>query len=717
MKRFLGLTLLSLLFAVPTLRAEEPSSSPLFIENVGQFAGEGRFFVSGPAGAVWLADNAVWFTFVDVDTKNDSSPSTHVSLRFLDANLSAPTGFDASDTRVSYARGSDPAGWHSDVPVWHGVRYANLYPGLDLELTGQDGQLVHRFVGDTSSVRLEVDGAEEIALVGDQLQVDTAVGKVLLPPFVGGVTMEISTPAGQSLTYTTPETVNPAPTNPVLGTLAYSTFIGGSIEDQGNDIVHDGAGKAYAIGEYLSIDDFPTKAGPSTLLHDIDGYVAKVDVDGQSLDYLFNIMAEFEEAPNGIAIDGTGRAYVAGRTSSLDFPTTPDSWDPTPNGAGDGWILKLDPTGTTMEFSTAFGSPGREWFYDVAIDGSGNIYATGPTNSPNTPTSPGAFDRTFNGDWDVFLVKLNNAGDSVFYSTFIGGAAFEESYDVEVDAFNNAIVTGQSTSSATDYPVTTGPFGTLGLGDMLVTKVNAAGSGLVWSTLIGGAGLDIGRGIELDAAQQVYIAGSSQSAIGFPVTLTSYDPTHNGGDDIALIQLSADATTNLRATFIGGTGDEVAHAFDLGSDNTPYLAGDTTSTDFPTTLGAYDTTLGGTSDSFIARLSANFSNLEYGTYFGGSDTDTIFDIASELSGVVYVTGKTLSTDFPISALAYDTTHNGSDDVFISKLTNISSDPTAISLQSTQVNTRVSPIIVFASVAFLLMGIGGVISHRMNATAE
>lgn len=705
MKKIAVFSLMCLLFVIPFSLAETqtPSAKPFFVENVGQFAGEGRFLLMGEAGAMWAVDEGVWFTFVAPDMAAESSPGVHVFVRFVGADGVVPFGEVA--TRLSYARGNDPAGWHSDVPVWSGVRYPNLPSGADLEITGEAGRLMQHLAGGDAPIEIEITGAEAIELVENVLLLETAVGQVVLPPFVGGAEVVVSTPAGQTLAWTTPTTwATPASNNPALGSLLYSTFIGGSIVDQGNDIVHDGTGHAYVVGEYLSIDDFPLRPGAFTLLHDIDGFVAKVNVDGQSLDYLFHVTAEFEEAPHGVVVDSTGRAYVAGRTSSLDFPTTPGAWDTTPNGAGDAWLLKLDPTGTTLEFSTAFGSPGREWFLDVAIDGTGNLYATGLTNSTNTPTSPGAYDRTFNGDWDAFLVKFNNTGTSVVYSTYLGGTGYEEGNDVAVDPAGNAVVTGYSTSASNDYPVSTGPFGTLGLGDMLVTMVNPAGGGLVWSTLIGGAGLDISRGVELDSAQQIYLAGSSQSASGFPTTTGAYDETHNGGDDVAVVQLNATATTINFASFIGGSGDDVAHAFDLGTDGNLYLAGNTTSADLPVTLNAYASALNGTSDGFVARLSASFANLDYATYFGGSETETIFDLASESSGTVYLTGRTLSADFPISALAYDTSHNGSDDVFVSKISGISGAPTAIMLQSTQVDTdsRLTSLIGLATATIVII---------------
>jgi Bacterial Ig-like domain (group 1)/Beta-propeller repeat len=380
-------------------------------------------------------------------------------------------------------------------------------------------------------------------------------------------------------------------------------------------------------------------------------------------------------------VDAAGNAYVTGSTQQLtfpsEFPTTIGAFDTTHNGSQDAFVTKLNPAGSALVYSTFLGGSNDDGGRSIAVDTSGSAYVTGITGSPNFPTTVGAFDTTLNalGTFDAFVTKLNPAGSAIVYSTFLGGDITESGNGIAVDNSGSAYVTGDTGSP--NFPTTAGGFDTTYNGDVdtFVTKLNPAGSALEYSTFLGGFDTDFGTAIVLDTFGSAYVTGFTDS-INFPTTVGAFDTTQNGEFrfDVFVTKLNVSGSAIVYSTFLGGTGPEFGAGIAVDTSGSAYVTGSTSSPNFPTTVGAFDTTHDvGSSDVFVTKLNPSGSALVYSTFLGGNQLDQGNDIAVDSTGSAYVTGFTLSSNFPITADAVDTTQSASE-VFVTKLNPSGSAP-------------------------------------------
>jgi hypothetical protein len=370
----------------------------------------------------------------------------------------------------------------------------------------------------------------------------------------------------------------------------------------------------------------------------------------------------------GIAVDTTGHAYVTGRTASVNFPITVGAFDATSNGF-DAFVTKLNPDGSALDYSTYFGGTGADIGWAIAVDTAGNAYVTGYTNSANFPTTPGAIDTTFNGLIDAFVTKLNPAGAALDYSTYLGGGTEDYGMGIVVDAAGSAHITGYT--DAGNFPTTVGAFDPTfnGLVDAFVSKLNFAGSVLEYSTYLGGNRNDMGRGIAIDSDGNAYVTGDTSSGAAGPPNF----PTTVGAFDTTFNGFIDVFVTKLNLT--GSTLEYSTYlggsSFDAGRGIAVDAAGHayvtgTGSSGFPTTPGAFDTTFNMSNDGFVTKLNRAGSALDYSTYVGGSAVDGGLGIAIDTTGAAFVTGQTASHDFPISTEAFDATYS-TNDTFLTKV--------------------------------------------------
>ncbi|MEW5957005.1 MAG: SBBP repeat-containing protein [Chloroflexota bacterium] len=687
----------------------QPGQSFLFIENVGQFAGSTRFqMFGGPAGLALTAD-ALWLTLLqpvqidpaaaepaDVITAASSESGVNLRLSFENANP-APRlePFNRLDTRVAYFTGSDPANWQTDVPAWGGVRYVDLYPGLDLEITGENGQLVQRLVahsgGDAVSaqslteVALRVEGAEALALTGEQLRLTTALGEVTLPLLqVEPGDMQIaSAPAPQlegdviRQPFAGAGAVDSGVQIAAASDLRFSTFLGGSGNmDSARDLAVNAAGQAFVVGEAYA--GFPTTPGSfDTSIDGVEGdaYVVKLNPDGSGLEYATFLGGSDFDIGWSIALDEADQAYVTGFTKSADFPTTFGAVDTEYGGNSEAFVVKLNAAGADLLYATMLGGNQAELATGIAIDPAGAAYVTGFTESPDFPTTPDAFDTGLDVWYDIFVTKLNADATALAYSTLVGGNNADYTWDLAVDSAGSAYVTGYTHS--TDFPVTPGAFDTsYDNQEVFVVKVNIEGTGLDYATFLGGSGAEYAMGITVDAGGSAYLTGMTRSA-DFPVTAGAYDTTYNttaeySGDSF-IARLVPDGSAVDYATFLGGSNDDVGHGIALDEAGNIYVTGYTTSPDFPTTLDAFDPSCDGCADAyappdvFVARLTADGATLTYATFLGGSSYDRAEGIAVDTANHAYVTGDTSSYNFPTTFGAFDRMKSGFNDAFVAKL--------------------------------------------------
>jgi hypothetical protein len=327
--------------------------------------------------------------------------------------------------------------------------------------------------------------------------------------------------------------------------------------------------------------------------------------------------------------------------------------------------LIIDP----LVYSTYIGGSGDDLGYAIAVDGSGNAYVTGYTASSNYDVTTGAFQTTNGGSWDVFVTKLNASGSGLVYSTYIGGSGDDVGLDIAVDGSGNAYVTGYTGSS--NYDVTTGAFQTTNDGgyyDVFVTKLNANGNNLVYSTYIGGSDIDAGIGIAVDGNGNAYVTGETRSG-NYDVTASAFQKMYGGGYfDVFVTKLNANGNNLVYSTYIGGSGDDVGNGIAVDGGDNAYVTGYTSSNNYDITGGAFQLTNGGSNDVFVTKLNAFGNTLVYSTYIGGSDSDEGRSIAVDCSGNAYVTGWTSSTNYDVTAGAFQTTNGGGTyDVIVTKL--------------------------------------------------
>lgn len=481
--------------------------------------------------------------------------------------------------------------------------------------------------------------------------------------------------------------------------LLYSTFFGGNGGDGISDIAVDHNGNTYLTGVTCSTDFPTTDNAYDRDVRGCDAFVAKFDA-ANSL--IFSTVIGGRETNGGdgygeygsaVTFDASGAVYIAGATNAKNFPTTPNAFDRTMDGYGDAFVAKFDSNGQLL-YSTLIGGGSDavyapDWGTDIAVNANGQVDLTGVTHSSNFPTTDNAHDKTYGGNGDAFLVRLNAAGSAVLYGTYLGGRAREQANGIALDASNNPIVTGMTgsrkfprTKNAAQKKFHKKKCGGEFCGEAFVTKFDGITGALIYSTLIGGRNREEGQAIAADATGAVFVTGFTKSR-NFPVTANSFDTTYNGegyyGDDVFVLKLNPDASALEYSTFLGGAWYEAGRAITLDAAGAAYVTGYTTSEEFPTTPDAFDRKCNsGCSwllDAFFVKLDAQGSLLQYGTFLGGGGYDgTIVTrikepqqeiqkadpghdwgngIAVDENGVVFVAGGTKSSNFPTTPDAFD----------------------------------------------------------------
>jgi hypothetical protein len=616
-----------------------------------------------------------------------SSHHAALTIGLRGASQSAPVvGEHGLPGTVNYILGKNRSRWHTNVPTFGRVAYRNAWPGIGVAFYGNQGRLEYDFDvaagADPTRIALSFAGARS-------LRVDDGGALVLRLP--GGSVRQL-TPHAYQLVDGQQRAVGsryvvaghsvrlrigrydrrlPLTIDPVV--LAYSTYLGGGSDDSGQAVAVDSTGSSYVTG-WTSSTDFPITPGAYQTTAPggtADAFVAKLAPDGKSLVYATYLGGSDQDIGAAIAVDSAGSAYVAGRTLGTDFPTTPGAYKTTaPGGPADGFVTKLSPDGQTLAYSTYLGGSDQDNAQGIAVDSAGSAYVTGYTDSGNFPTSGGAFQTTLGGTRDDFVTKLAPGGNTLVYSTYLGGTGDEGEFHagIAVDSAGSAYVTDKTDSA--DFPTTPGAYDRTLRGslDAFVSKLASDGTTLLYSTYLGGSSDEdfSGGGVAVDSAGSAYVIGSTSST-DFPTTAGAFDRTLRGSSDAFVSKLAPDGTGLAYSTYLGGGGDEIGIGIALDSANAAYATGSTYSTDFPTTADALDTTLGGTSDAFVSKLAADGGSLAYSTYLGGSADDFGADIAVDPAGSAYMTGATHSTDFPTTPGALRTTLRGSSDAYVAKL--------------------------------------------------
>lgn len=537
--------------------------------------------------------------------------STHAAVRMSlrDANAAAPaTGLDPQPGVSNYLIGNDPKKWHTKIQHYGKVRYAGVYPGVDLVFYGNQQQLEYDFIvapgADPAAIKLDFDGVDKLSIDAEgNLVLATTGGKVVQhKPVIyqtiegqrkqidGGYVVRGNQAAFQIAAYDKSQALTIDPT------LAYSTYFGDAGPNSAYAIAVDASGAMYLAGTTSSLV-YPTTTGAyepkpnlGTTNPASDGFVTKINADGKSVGYSTYLGGSGSDAIFRIAVDEQGHAYVAGGTGSADFPTISGGVQRNFGGAGensittlsgDAFVSELAVDGESLKFSTFLGGSGDDLAFGLALDSSGNVYVAGETTSSDFITTPGAYQplpvnklttssASPTSATNAFVVKLSPDASQRLYSTFIGVDAKQGAYNLAVDAAGNAYIVGFTTS--VHFPTTTGVFqpaaghpdGSI-YSNGFVFKLNPTGSARVYSTYLGNYSEAI-NSIALDAGGNAYVAGWSQSP-NFPTTPGAYQTTHpewTVETSAFVTKINAAATALIYSTYVHGMGN-ASDSFYAGS--------------------------------------------------------------------------------------------------------------------------------------------------------
>jgi hypothetical protein len=556
----------------------------------------------------------------------------------------------------------------TDIPNFARVRAAGVYPGIDLIYYGNQSGLEYDFVvspgADPRAIRMRFDGVTSLHIdERGNLVLSTPAGEIIeqtpvIYQTVGGERQPVEgrfamrgrrTVSFELASY---DRSRPLVIDPFL---AYSSFLGGFDTDEGHGVATDAAGHMFMTGVTYS-----TRHG------DADVLIRKLTLDGSAFLYTADLGGSGDDIGNGIAVDGSGSAYVGGRTSSGDFPIA-NAFQSGNAGNTNAFVLRLTPSGSSLIFSTYIGGSDDDEGFALALDNQGSVYLAGASASVDFPTSNNAFQTQNFGGFDCFVAKFDFQGNAIF-STLVGGGSDDEAFAIAVDNFGNSYITGQTASNS--YPQANASFQHSRHGglDAFITEITADGSGLVYSTFAGGGGDDIGQGIAVDSAGYAYVVGNTASS-DFPTTNGAYQTGYAGGNsDIFVLAYTPNGRALQFSTFLGSHGTDEGNGIALDSLDNIYITGDTDSNQFPVTSDAVQLDRFGGFDAVVAVLDLNGSQLLYSTFLGGSGDDFGYGIALDAAADIYLTGVTGSTDFLIVQGAVQPGFGGGDsDAFVAKI--------------------------------------------------
>jgi len=642
------------------------------------------------------------------------------------ANATAnPAGEGLLPGTVNYFVGSDQSTWRTGVPTYARVRYSEVYPGVDLVYYGNQRRLEYDFAvapnADPTAIRLQFSGVTKLKIDGDGDLIlsannsDIAFRKPIVYQernghrdlVAGRFTLGKRHTVGFALNeydHSKPLIIDPV--------LAYSTYVGGSGSDgdMATAIAVDSSGAAYITGQTDS-SNFPLTSGTyqqadeATSSTAYNAFVTKLNAAGTALVYSTYLGGSGNTEATGIAVDSSGDAYVTGHTFASNFPATSGAFQTTSAASSTDYVAfvsKLNPAGTSLVYSTFLGGSGNgsgtgDTTNGIALDSSNNAYVAGLTYSANFPVTSGAFQTTnqaaANAISGGFVTKLNAAGSALVYSTFLSGSGSghdgigDVAYAIAADKSGEAYVTGSTGSS--NFPITTGAYLTANPAAAktqtaaFVTKLNAAGTALLYSTYLGGSENASGSAIAVNASGDAYVAGYAMYT-DFPVTSGAFQTANNASaestNNAFVTELNSTGTGLVYSTWLGGSGAAInadihsgdsADAIAVDASGDAYVTGTAFSSNFPVTNGAVQTNNeaagANASNAFVTELNPTGAALVYSSYLGGSGYpygnrgyyhgDDAMGLALDSSDNVYVAGAAYSINFPVTETAFQTSNN------------------------------------------------------------
>lgn len=721
---------------VATLRksfmVDRRQSSLAFETNEGQTDSSVRFLARAAGYGVFLTAHEAVLVLrkptVDAGQRDQSPPLAPpadagsfgvLRMRFLGGNPTPRVvGTEQLPGTVNYFIGNDHKQWRSGISTYSRVRYENVYPGISAVFYGTPGSLEYDLEiepgGDPKVITMECLGADHLELdAQSNLRMLIGGGEVLLgapriyqrasnglrKTVAGAYVLKVGGHIGIAVgKYDRSE---PLIIDPVL---TYSTYLGGSGYDAGTAIAVDVSGNAYVTG-FTRSTNFPVTAGSlqpkcgttgSCNGFFWDAFITKLDANGQ-LVYSTYLGGSGNDMSKAIAVDSSGAVYIAGQTFSSDLPTTAGAFQTTYGGAGDAFVAKLSPAGTSLQYSTYLGGSETDNSEGIAVDVAGNAYVTGQTYSVDFPTAA-AIQASSGGnqDSDAFVAEINSTGSSLVYSTYLGGSSMDWGNGIALDSSGDAYVVGFTRSP--DFPLA-GSLqpscgGCPGFADAFVTELAPNGA-LLHSTYFGGSGDDHSTGITVDPGGNIYVTGFTYST-DLPITPGAYQTSLASGKSAAFVTKIAPGFSSLVfSTYVEGSNLNYGKSIAVDTGNV-FVAGQTYSPTFPLVSPTQSTCVPSNcffGVGFITELNAAGSGLIFSTYLGGSHGDDIAGIALDPSANIQVTGQAASTDFPV-ANAFQPTFGGSfGDAFVAKISLQPAallSPTSLTFGSQNIGTTSTP---------------------------
>lgn len=666
---------------------------PLAFEvNRGQTAPEVQYLARGSGYTAFLTGSETVLAFAAspparshpfgfsgmADSRTAPARFSFVRHSFVGSTSSSLEGEKTCSARASYFVGNRPDLWVTDVRTYSEVHRRSVYPGIDVVYYGNQGQFEYDLLvspgSNPGAIRIRFDGCEGMSLdesgnlllalpEGDRL---TQLCPTVYQESRHGLRAPVQCHykiegQGEVSLETGPYDASRALViDPIV---TFSTYLGGSAVDMGLGVTVDASGNMYLVGSTRSIN-FPTVTPfDSSLGGSVDLYVAKLNPSGTTLvysTYLGGSGNEFD-FDSAIVVDASGSAFISGSTASTDFPVvTP--FQSVSGGDFDAFVLKLAPAGNSLLFSTYLGGSGLDLGSGLGVDSSGNVLIGGVTTSSNFPVA-NAFQPTLAGLSDAFVAKIGATGSSLIYSSYLGGSG-DDSGGVAIGPSGEAFVGGYTGS--TNFPTTPGSFQPAigGSFDAFITKIDSTGSAIVYSSYLGGSGLDFGAGLVVDASGSAYFTGETRSS-NFPV-VGAVQPALAGPRDAFVVKVNPAGSALVYSTYLGGSGYDRGFGIAVDSAGSAYVTGQAPSPNFPVVNAFQPTFAGGVIDAFVTKFSPTGGSLVYSSYLGGSGSDTGRGIAVDTAGNAYVTGDTSSPDFPLAS-PFQGANGGVADAFLTKI--------------------------------------------------
>ena len=696
--------------ATASAAAAAPTGLPLFFEP-GHLKADGssEFLARGENGHFLLAPTRVQFilwkrdepaTGQSVPPGQGPAPAVRARagvMQFVGANRQAVMrGTAEMPGKINYLLGNEPQHWRTGVATFARLQVDQLYPGIDLVYYGNHRQLEYDFEvaprADPALISFRFEGVDRLA-IGPEGDLVLTLGedqvrhqRPALYQVVGGKRVTVSggyrITAQNSVGFVVGRYDRDIPLI-IDPTFSYSTYFGGNNGDAAYALKVDASGSVYITGATFStafLFSLPTNAFQATFKGGTltgDAFVAKLDRTGSQLLYYTYLGGSQEDAAYDLALDSGGNAYLAGTTSSSDFPTK-NALFPTISGTADptihvypndAFVAELNTNGSALVFSTYLGGGLDDVGFGVAVDPAGFIYVTGYSDSTNFPTV-NALQSANGGNDDVFVAKFAPGGTYLVYSTFMGGLGADRGEAITADENGFAYVTGYTMS--TNFPYVQGFQSTnSGGADAFVTCFNPVGE-LSYSTYLGGTFSDFATRIALDAGHNAVIAGTTVSTnfprASVPIGLAiGNDGTNSFNYDVFVARVDPFGQL-LSAALFGGVADDAAWGLALDPAGRVFVAGTTLSTNYPVTnvFGLFRTNNSGSRDVFVTALHSNLTTAIYSGYLGGANDEYAYGIAVDAESSAYVAGITTSTDFPTTS-PYQSALFGSSAAFIAKI--------------------------------------------------